>query len=159
MLCVLSHQNARWNRSMKPADWLTSWSWALLEKLPVCFCSRSSQKMCGTWWFITMFTGGHHRSLSYLSKVYFIVIHPYFFSVSSGLILSAFTTYTWHAFYMLSLSHQPGIDRWNYIWWRVHVIKHFIMQFSPDSFPFIPLQSKYSSSVPCSQISQFMFFF
>jgi hypothetical protein len=46
--------------------------------------------------------------------------------------------------YMPCPSHPPLLDRSNYTWRRVQVMKLPIMQFSPTSCHFISLRSKYS---------------
>jgi hypothetical protein len=48
------------------------------------------------------------------------------------------------ACYMPCLYHPSWLDHSNYTWRRVQVMKLFIMQFSPTSYRFIPLWSKYS---------------
>jgi hypothetical protein len=68
---------------------LTSWSWALLEKLPVVQLLSNFPAIYGTRRFITVFTRTLHRSLSCaksiqsipsnplaLSKIHFNIIHP-----------------------------------------------------------------------------------
>jgi hypothetical protein len=41
-------------------------------------------------------------------------------------------------------SHPPWLDNSNYTWRTIHVMKLLIMQFSPASYHFIALRSKYS---------------
>jgi hypothetical protein len=41
-------------------------------------------------------------------------------------------------------SHPPWLDNSNYTWRKFQVMKLLIMQFSPASYHFIPLRSKYS---------------
>jgi hypothetical protein len=65
---------------------LTSWSWALLEKLPVVQLLQNFPAFYGTRRFITVFTRGLHWSLSWarsiqttpphVSKIHFNIIHP-----------------------------------------------------------------------------------
>jgi hypothetical protein len=49
-----------------------------------------------------------------------------------------------HTCYMPRPSHPPWSDNPNSIWWRVQIMKHLIMLFSPPSSHFIPLRPKYS---------------
>jgi hypothetical protein len=45
-------------------------------------------------------------------------------------------------------SHPHWLDHSNYTWRTVQVMKLLIMQFSPTSYHFIPLWSKYSPQHP-----------
>jgi hypothetical protein len=47
-----------------------------------------------------------------------------------------------------SILWNPKVDHSNYAWRRVQVMKLLIMQFSPTSYHFIPLWSKYSPQHP-----------
>jgi hypothetical protein len=63
-----------------------SWSWALLEKLPIVQLLKNFPAFYGTRRFITVFTRALHRSLSWarwiqsipshLSKIHFNIVHP-----------------------------------------------------------------------------------
>jgi hypothetical protein len=60
-----------------------SWSWALLEELPILQLLKNFPAFYGTRRFITVFTRALHWSLSwarsipsYLSKIHFNVVHP-----------------------------------------------------------------------------------
>jgi hypothetical protein len=62
---------------------------------------------------------------------------------------------------MPCLSHPSWFEHSNYTWRRVRAMKLLIMQFSPASSHFIPLQSKYflntlfSNTLPLCQRSSF----
>jgi hypothetical protein len=81
----------------------------------------------------------------------------------SGLFSFDFPTKSLCAFffapYMLHAqpSHLPWLDRSNYTWWRVEVMKLFFIEFSPPSLHFIPLFSKYSPQHPVLKYSQSVF--
>jgi hypothetical protein len=45
-------------------------------------------------------------------------------------------------------SHPPSLDNSNHTWRTIQVMKLLIMQFSPTSYHFIPLRSKYSPQHP-----------
>jgi hypothetical protein len=47
-------------------------------------------------------------------------------------------------------SHSPRLDYCNYTWWRVQIMKLFVMQFSPPSCHLIPLRSLASQIMPHS---------
>jgi hypothetical protein len=48
------------------------------------------------------------------------------------------------AYYTPRPYHRPWLDHSNYTWRTVRVMELLIMQFSPTSYHFIPLRSKYS---------------
>jgi hypothetical protein len=50
--------------------------------------------------------------------------------------------------YMPCSFYPPWLDHSNYTWWRVQVTKRLIMEFSPASYCFICLQSRYSPQHP-----------
>jgi hypothetical protein len=54
-------------------------------------------------------------------------------------------------------SHPPLLDHSNYTWWTIQVMKLLVMQFSPASYHFIPLWSKYSPENPVPRYLQSMF--
>jgi hypothetical protein len=45
--------------------------------------------------------------------------------------------------YMPCLSQSRCLDQFNYIWRRVQLMKLLIIQYSPTSYYFIPLQFRY----------------
>jgi hypothetical protein len=53
-----------------------SWSWALLEKLPILQLLKNFPAFYGTWWFIAVFTRALHWSLSLARLIQFIPSHP-----------------------------------------------------------------------------------
>jgi hypothetical protein len=59
-------------------------------------------------------------------------------------------SYVPHTCYMRCRSYPPWSDRPNNIWWRVQIMKLLTVQFSPASWHFIPLRSKYSGLLPCN---------
>jgi hypothetical protein len=92
-----------------------------------------------------------HAAPSYFPKINFIIILPpssrsSYWSLSSLLDLppkSYMHSFRPHACYIPCLSHPPWLAHSNHIWRRVQVMKLLIMQFSPASFYFICLLSKY----------------
>ena len=87
---------------------LTSWSWALLEKLPVVQLLKNSTTFCGSRRFITMFTRALHWSLSVTDQssphypilsLHFNIIHPPSSWSSNGLFPTGFHTNILYAFH------------------------------------------------------------
>jgi hypothetical protein len=62
-----------------------------------------------------------------------------------------------HACYMIYPSHPLWLDHSNYTWRTIQVMKLLIMQFSPTSFYFTPLRSKYSPQHPVLKYPHSMF--
>jgi hypothetical protein len=54
--------------------------------------------------------------------------------------------------------HPPCLDHYNYTWRTVQVMELLIMQFSPASYHFIPLRSKYSPPDKCLNIKTAVFY-
>jgi hypothetical protein len=144
-------------------DWLTSWSWALLEKLPIVQLLKHFPEMYGTQRFTTVFTRALHWCLSWARSIQFTSPHPV--SLRSILILSTHLIFglpcdlfpsgfpinildaflsSPHSCYMPCPSRPPWLDHFNYTWRRVQVMKLLIMQYLPTSRHFISLPSKYS---------------
>jgi hypothetical protein len=92
-----------------------------------------------------------HTILSYLSKIRFNIVHPPT-SWSSQRSLSFWLFHRCpicipllqNSCYMPRPSHPSRLDHSKYTWRRVQVTKLLIMQFSPVSYHFIPLLSKYT---------------
>jgi hypothetical protein len=88
-----------------------------------------------------------HATPPYLSKIYFNIILPPS-GTSSGLIILAFPLKPCmlpllsHSCYMPCPSH-PRHYRYNFIWRGVKAMNLLVMQFSPVSYYFIPLGSKF----------------
>jgi hypothetical protein len=52
--------------------------------------------------------------------------------------MNSSSSFTSHTCYMPCLSHPPLLDHYNYLWWRVQVMKLLIMQFFlPHSISFL----------------------
>jgi hypothetical protein len=92
-----------------------------------------------------------HTIPSYLSKIHFNIVHlPT--SWSSQWSLSFWISHQYpiciplrpHSCYMPCPSHPPWLYHSNYTWRKVQVMKFLITQFSPTSYHFISLWSKYS---------------
>jgi hypothetical protein len=135
-------------------------SQVLFEKPPVAQLLKNFQKFNGTQKFSTMFTRALHWFLSWARWILSIPPHP--ISLRFSLILSSHLcvglrgclfwlshqngkciTLLPHSCYMPYSSHPPWLDHSNYTWRRVQVMKLLVMQFSPISCYFIPLQPKY----------------
>jgi hypothetical protein len=58
------------------SNWLTPWSWALLEKPPVAQLLKNFPTFYGTRRFITVFTRALHWSLSWVRLIQSIPPHP-----------------------------------------------------------------------------------
>jgi hypothetical protein len=92
-----------------------------------------------------------HTIPSYLSKIYFNIVHPPT-SWFSQWPLAFWLSHQYpvcipslpHSCYMPCPSHPPLLEHSNYVWRGVQVMKLFIMQFPPISRHMIPLWSKYS---------------
>jgi hypothetical protein len=129
-----------------PVQILThSWSWALLEKLPLVSLLKNFAVFYGTRRFSTVFTRVFHWSLSWARLIQSISSHS--ISISSILILfthirlglpsslfpSGFSTNILmhssspHLCYMSYPSHPPWLDYSNYTWKRVEVMKLLIV--------------------------------
>jgi hypothetical protein len=123
-----------------------SWSWALLEKLPIVQLLENFPAFYGTRRFITAFTWAFHRSQSSATSIQSLLSHPtslrsililsthLHLGLPSGLFPSGFPTNILYAFlrsphscYMPCPSHPPWLDHSNYAWRRVQVMKLFIM--------------------------------
>jgi hypothetical protein len=92
-----------------------------------------------------------HIIPSYYSKIHFNIILLPTYSLPGSLFPFGFPTKIQmhssppHVSYIDCASHSPWLDRYNYIYGRVKVIKkHLIMLFSPTSYHFIRLRSRYS---------------
>jgi hypothetical protein len=117
-----------------------SWSWALLEKLPVVQLLNIFPGFYGTRRLITVFTRAIHWSLSWARSVQSVLSHPIVLrlililfphlrlGLSSSLFPSGFTTRILHSL-LLSLMHvtcPAHLDHSNYICWRVWVLKFLL---------------------------------
>jgi hypothetical protein len=131
-----------------------SWSWALLEKLPIAQILKNFSAFYGTRRFTTPFTRALHWSLSWarsihtipshLSKIHFnIVYQPTFWSSQWSPSFRLSRQYPIcipllpHSCYMPCPSYPPWLDQSNYTWRRVQIMKLLIMQFSSVSCHFI----------------------
>jgi hypothetical protein len=94
-----------------------------------------------------------HTIPSYLSKIYFNIVHPPT-SLSSQWSLTFFRFSPIRATFP---SHPTWLNHCNYTWRRVQVMKLLIMQLSPTFYNFISLWSKYSSQHPVLKCPQSMF--
>jgi hypothetical protein len=81
MYCKTDHLCSLWNRTTIP--WVDdthslthSWSWALLEKLPIVQPLKNFPAFYGTWRFITAFTRSLHCSLSSARSIQSLPFHP-----------------------------------------------------------------------------------
>jgi hypothetical protein len=145
--------------------------------------SRSSEaascavtpKFYGTRKFITVFTRALYWFLFWARSIKSIASHP--ISIRSilifsshlclglpiGLLPSCFPTRILYAFFLPIRatcprpSHPSWLDNSNYTWRTVQLMKLHIMQFSPASYHFIPLWSKYSLQHPILKHPQSMF--
>jgi hypothetical protein len=128
-------------------------SWALPEKLPIVQPFRKfPSNFKGTRRFITVFTRALHWSRSWASTIQSIPHHS--ISLRSIVMLSCYLCLCLpsgllsfclshqypiciprrpHSCYMPCPSHSPWLDRSNYVWRRVQVMKLLIMQFPPIS--------------------------
>jgi hypothetical protein len=103
-----------------------SWSWVLLEKLPIVQLLKNFPAFYGTRRFITMFTRALHWSLSWATSIQSIPSHPISLrSISilfthlrlgfpSGRFPSGFPTNLSHSCYIHCPSHPPWLDHSNY---------------------------------------------
>jgi hypothetical protein len=128
---------------------------------PVAQLLKNSPKFCGTRCIITMLTRALYWFLSWVRWIQSIPHHSILIvsfclrlGLPSGLVLSVFPakscTYTlsFHACFIPCSSRPPWLHHSNYIWRKVQFMKLLIMQFSPTSYHFIPLRSKYSPQTP-----------
>jgi hypothetical protein len=105
--------------------------------------------------FIIVFTRALHWSLSWSSQYHPILSLRIHFNIirlpkswSCRWLLSFWlpqTTYIWILLscYTLYPSHSPCLDHYNYTWWRVQIMKLFVIKFTSLSCHFIPLRFKY----------------
>jgi hypothetical protein len=104
-----------------------------------------------------------HNTPSYFSKIcYNIIITPTIF-LPSGLFPFDFPTKILYLFHLSTCTrrvHHILFDscNCNYNWWRVQVMKLFIMHFSLSSYSFIHLRCKYSPEHPVLKHPQSMCF-
>jgi hypothetical protein len=101
-----------------------------------------------------------HTTLHCLSNIHFNIIPDRRLGFHSGLFPSGFP----HQYpicipllrssYMSRPSHPPWLHSSTYNWWRVQVMKLFVMQFSPTPCHFIPSRPKYSPQHPVDWINQ-----
>jgi hypothetical protein len=134
-----------------------SWSWALLEKLPI-IQLKKFPAFYGTRRFITVFTRTLHWSLSWATSIQSILTHRISLRSSlilfthlrlglpSGLLPFGFPTNIPYAFllppssrYMSCQSHHPWLDLCNYTWRRVQAVClrptwHNKYSFSPNIY-------------------------
>jgi hypothetical protein len=82
---LCSYNNGRWTKSKNPvilnkmrifSSLTHSWSWALLEKLPIVQLLKNFPAFYGTRKFITVFTRALHWSLSWARSIQSIPSHP-----------------------------------------------------------------------------------
>jgi hypothetical protein len=123
-----------------------SWSWALIEKLPIVQLLQNFPAFYGTRRLITVFTRALHWSLSWARSIQSIPSHLISLRsiltlsthlrlcLPSGLFHSGFPTnipyaflFSLHFLYMPCQSHFPWFDHSNYTWRRVQVMKLLIM--------------------------------
>jgi hypothetical protein len=105
-----------------------------------------------------------HTTPSFLPKIHFNIIHPPM-SWSFQWCLSFWLSHQYpicstlrpQLCYMPCPSDPSWLDRSNYTWRRVQVMKLFIMQLSPTSCHLISLWSKYSSQHPGFKYPQSVF--
>jgi hypothetical protein len=145
-------------------NWLTPWSWTLLDRPPVVRSLDSLPAFYGTRRFITQFTRALHLFLSWARPIQSTSPHP--ISPRSILILSthlrlglpsglslAFPPIIYmrssspHSCCMARPSHSPRLDYSNITWRRLQIMKLLVMQFFPLSRYLIPLRSKYPLSI------------
>jgi hypothetical protein len=93
-----------------------------------------------------------HTILSYLSKIYFNIVHTYIlvFLVVSFLLasppISYMHSFSPHSIYMPCSSDPPWLDHSTYVWRGVQIMKLLIMQYSRIFCHFISLRNKYPLS-------------
>jgi hypothetical protein len=138
---------------------LSSWSWALLEKPPIC---AGTQELPTILWNLKIqycVHNSNHWTLSWARSIQSIQPHPIplrsisilsthqRLGIPSGLFPPGFPTNILYAslfspfvFHALPIS-SPWLDHSNYTWWRVQVIKLLIIKFSLTSLQFISLWS------------------
>jgi hypothetical protein len=91
----------------------------------------------------------HHISVSHILKFSHLSL-----GLPSGLFLSGFPTKILYAF-LISRTTRPSHSHWfnlpYNIWWRIHIMKLFIMQFSQAPPPLPPSWVQIFSSTPCTQ--------
>jgi hypothetical protein len=104
-----------------------------------------------------------HIAPFYFYKIHLILIFSHL-CLPSGPFPSGFSTKMLYAFLfslmlatMPCLSHPPSLNHSNYIWRTVQVMKLPIMQYSPTSYRFIPVRSKYSPQHPVHKPPKSMF--
>jgi hypothetical protein len=159
-----------WTSLMRMLDWLTNWltlwSWPLLERPPVMKPLDSFPAFYRSWTFFTAFTRAFLLSLSWARR---IAVHTTdSITKRSILMLSthlrsaflvvsfplAFLPMTYKHFYSLHArnmprpSHHPRHDNSNYTWRRVQIMQLLVIQFPPPPQPLIPHRSKYYSQNP-----------
>jgi hypothetical protein len=141
-------------------NYLTSWSWDLLEQLPAVQLLKNFPTFYETWRFISTFTRALHWSLSWARSIQLITPNP--ISLRSSLILSThlclglpssllpsgFPTISYiqsfspHSCCVSYPSHPQWLHHSNYTWQVVEVMKLLIRQFSSMYCDFISLWSK-----------------
>jgi hypothetical protein len=111
--------------------------------------------------FINLFTRAHHWSLLCASSYHRIIFLKDSFSYYPPMSRSSLWSLSFwllpRAYYMPCPPHPPWLDRSNYTWRRVQVMKLLIMQFSPISCHFISLRSRYSQH-PVLNLPKWFFF-
>jgi hypothetical protein len=118
-----------------------SWSWALLEKLPIVQLLKNFPAFYGTRRFVSVLTRALHWSLSWARSIQSIPSHPIslrfililfthlLISLPSCLFPKGFPTYpifipvALHLCYMPCPSHPPWLHHYNCTWRRVQVMK------------------------------------
>jgi hypothetical protein len=114
-----------------------SWSWALLEKLPIVQLLKNFPEFYGTRRFITVFTRALHWSLSWarwiqsipshhISLRFILILSTHLrLGLPNGLLPSGFAymhSSSPHTRYMSCPSCPPWLDHSHYTWRRVQVI-------------------------------------